>query len=46
METAIPVTRKLVLGSSAAAVGLTALTLAMIPSAIRGIFSSGFLPHS
>src|SRR5271154_2254493 len=49
METAIvPVTRRVVTAASVVAVALAAITLVMIPSAIRGMFSSGlgFLPHS
>src|SRR5271154_5341901 len=49
METAIvPVTRRGVTAASVVAVALAAVTLVMIPSGIRGMFSSrlGFLPHS
>jgi signal transduction histidine kinase len=46
METASPSSRKLVVSGSVVAVGLAAITLAIFPSAVRGIFSSSFLPHS
>jgi signal transduction histidine kinase len=40
-------TRKLVVGSTIAAVALAAGALALVPSALRGIFSSSnFLPHA
>jgi signal transduction histidine kinase len=39
-------TRKLVLGSTFAAITLGVAALAMAPSALRGILSSKFLPHS
>jgi signal transduction histidine kinase len=39
-------TRKLVLGSSVAAFALAAAALVMIPTALRGILSSDFLPHA
>jgi signal transduction histidine kinase len=42
----IPATRTLVLASSCSALALSAATLLLIPSALRGILSSGFLPHA
>src|SRR4051812_1572601 len=38
-------TRKIVVGSTVAALALSAAALAMIPSALRGMFSQSFLPH-
>lgn len=40
-----PATRKIVLGSAVAAALLCAVTLILIPSALRNVLSSGFLPH-
>jgi signal transduction histidine kinase len=39
-------TRKLFLGASLAVLALAATTLILVPSALRGMLSSGFLPHS
>lgn len=39
-------TRRLVVGSSVAALALAVGTLIMMPAALRGVFSSSFLPHS
>ena len=38
--------RSIVFGSSLAALGLSAATLLMMPSAIRSVLSTNFLPHS
>jgi signal transduction histidine kinase len=39
-------TRKLFLGASLGVMALAATTLILVPSALRGMLSSGFLPHS
>jgi signal transduction histidine kinase len=39
-------TRKLVIGASVAALALTAATLFTVPSTLRGIASSNFMPHA
>ena len=44
--TTVPATRSLVLGSSVVALALSALTLLMIPSTLRGMLSLQFLPHA
>lgn len=41
-----PATRKLVLGSTVAAVSLVAGTLVVLPAALRSMLSSNFLPHA
>lgn len=38
--------RRLVIGASVAALALTAVTLFTVPSAVRGIASSNFMPHA
>jgi hypothetical protein len=40
-----PSKHKVVVGFSFAAFVLTAATLVMIPSAVKNIFFTGFLPH-
>ncbi len=44
--TASAATRKIALGSSIAALGLAVAALILIPSALRSMFSSNFLPHA
>jgi signal transduction histidine kinase len=47
METSLPAaTRRLVLGSTGAALAIGVAALVMIPTALRGMFSTSFLPHS
>jgi signal transduction histidine kinase len=41
-----PAIRRLVVGSSAAALALALAALVMVPAALRSIFSSQFLPHA
>lgn len=40
-----PATRNLVLGGAVSAIFLCVATLLLVPSALRNVFSSGFLPH-
>jgi signal transduction histidine kinase len=47
MESSLPAaTRRLVLGSTGAALAIGVAALVMIPTALRGMFSTSFLPHS
>jgi signal transduction histidine kinase len=43
---ASPTTRKLAIGGSAVTLAVSAAALAMVPSALRNISSSNFLPHA
>jgi signal transduction histidine kinase len=45
-SSAVSATRKLVVASTVAALALSAATLFLIPSTLRGILSTSFLPHS